>query len=156
MFGLPKLGAGDVDGDNQTGPGCGNTDLIPDTQGFSVYGAQRTFGGLPYAVFRFRIGEDANSVESWHILLDMDNKFGTGTGPSNDPDATDANPGFELDITLIKRNNPGVFLTNVNGLATCPDNTGHYYPLTTNFQIVLADVTASCGDPNTYFYDIYV
>lgn len=157
MFGLPKVG-GDVPGDNQNGPNCGGTDLIPDTNGYSVYAAQGPFtyanaSTINNVIFRFRIGSDDPAVLSWHILLDVDNRFGIGPAPQNDPNATATNPGFELDITLITKNNPGIFITYVDGISSCP-TPYVFYPLTTNFQISEADL-ASCGDSD-YFYDFFV
>ena len=152
MFGIPKLGAGDVNGDNQTGPNCGVTDVIPDTQGYSVYAVRRPDplnAAINNLIFRFRIGDNANSIESWHILLDIDGLFGPGKDPNYTPD----NPGFEVDITLIKKQNPGVFLTNIDGTDGCP-NPFQSYLLSTNFQIAVADLV-TCGDPD-YFYDFYV
>ena len=152
MFGIPKLGAGDVNGDNQTGPNCGVTDVIPDTQGYSVYAVRRPDplnAAINNLIFRFRIGSNANSIESWHILLDIDGLF----GPGKDTNATADNPGFEVDITLIKKQNPGVFITNIDGTDNCP-NPFQFYPLASNFQISVADLV-TCGDPD-YFYDFYV
>lgn len=145
MFGIPKL-EGDVAGDNQTGPNCGVTDVIPDTDGYSVYAVRDANNNL---IFRFRLGNNANSIESWHILLDIDGRFGAG----KDPNAKSDNPGFEVDITLIKKQNPGVILSNIDGKTNCP-TPFKSYPLTTNFQIAVADLV-SCGDPD-YFYDFFV
>ena len=97
MFGIPQV-TGDVAGDN-TGNACGITDLIPDNKGSSAY-AVKNGNNL---IFRFRVGDNNPSVESWTILLDTDGLFG-----ATDPNATANNPGFEVDITFIKRNNAGV------------------------------------------------
>lgn len=142
MFGIPQVG-GDVAGDN-TGPSCGITDLIPDNAGHSVY-AVRDGNNL---IFRFRVGDDNPSVESWTILLDTDGLYGPA-----DPNATAGNPGFEVDITFIKRNNAGVFVYNINGLDNCP-TPQLSYPIASHFQISIAD-EVTCGDPD-YFYDFYV
>ena len=144
MFGVPILGSGDVTGDN-TGKSCGITDLIPDTKGFSVYAVKDAANNL---IFRFRVGDNNPSVEAWTILLDTDGLFG-----ANDPNATAENPGFEVDISLIKNSNFGVIVYNIDGLSNCstPLLT---YSLDTHFQISVAD-EASCGDPD-YFYDFYV
>ena len=53
-------------------------------------------------IFRFRLGTNNPSVEAYTILIDTDGKI----GPS-DPNATANNPGFEIDITLIKMRNKG-------------------------------------------------
>jgi gliding motility-associated-like protein len=157
MFGLPKVG-GDLPGDNQNGPNCGGTDLIPDINGYSVYAAHGPFtyannSTIDNVIFRFRIGDDDPNVQAWHILLDVDNRFGIGAAPENDPNANSTNPGFELDITLITKNNPGVFITYIDGISSCP-TPYKSYPLTTNFQISVADL-ASCNNPD-YFYDFFV
>ena len=142
MFGIPQVG-GDVAGDN-IGNACGITDLIPDNKGHSVY-AVKEGNNL---IFRFRVGDDNPSVESWTILLDTDGLFG-----ASDPNATANNPGFELDVTFIKRNNAGVYVYNIDGISGCPSPQLNY-PINAYFQISIAD-EVSCGDPD-YFYDFYV
>ncbi len=144
MFGIPILGAGDVTGDN-VGNSCGITDLIPDTKGYSAYAVHDSNDNL---IFRFRVGDNNPSVEAWTILLDTDGLFG-----ANDPNSTPDNPGFELDITLIKRNNAGVFVYNIDGIQSCP-NPDFFYSINSNFQISQAD-ESSCGDPD-FFYDYYI
>lgn len=143
MFGIPQLG-GDVTGDN-TGNSCGITDLIPDNRGYSSYAVR---DGANNLIFRFRVGDDNPSVESWTILLDTDGLFG-----ASDPNATPENPGFEIDITLIKRNNAGVYVYNIDGIDSCPSEL-LFYSINSNFQISIAD-EITCGDPD-YFYDYYV
>ena len=143
MFGVPQL-SGDVTGDN-IGNNCGITDLIPDSTGHSVYAVRDVNNNL---IFRFRVGDDNPSVEAWTILLDTDGLFG-----ANDPNATAFNPGFEIDITLIKNSNQGVKVYNINGIESCPPEL-LTYPFSTHFQISIAD-EVTCGDPD-YFYDFYV
>ncbi len=143
MFGLPKLG-GDVTGDN-TGQSCGITDLIPDKNGFSVYALRDASNNL---IFRFRVGKNNPSVEGWTILLDTDGLFG-----ASDPNTTTDNPGFEIDLTLVKRQNAGVFIYNIDGIDKCSQPLKNY-PLSSNFQISVAD-EVSCGDAD-FFYDFFV
>jgi gliding motility-associated-like protein len=88
-------------------------------------------------------------VEAWSILLDTDGLFGIGV----DPNATANNPGFEIDITMIKNSNKGVYVYNIDGIESCPTPILSY-PLDTHFQIAIAD-EVSCGSPD-YFYDFYV
>jgi len=145
MFGIPKVANGEVDGDNVGNP-CGITDLIPDKNGFSVYAFRDANNNL---ICRFRVGDNNPSVEAWTLLLDVDGLF----GPGKDPNATADNPGFELDITLIKRNNAGILVYNIDGTDKCGSSIANY-SIATNFQISLAD-EVSCGDPD-YFYDFYV
>ena len=157
MFGLPKIGDGDVEGDNR-GTRCGITDLIPDslnatTLGYSVYAKRLVNNKL---MFRFRVGDDNSSVESWSILVDTDGLFGPkpvaegGEGPNYTSD----NPGFELDITLIKRNNAGVYVYNIAGIDNCPKEL-LFFPIQSHFQISLDGGGGTCGDPD-YYYDYYV
>jgi gliding motility-associated-like protein len=143
MFGIPKL-TGDAIKDN-IGQPCGITDLIPDNQGYSVYALRDANNNL---IFRFRVGNNNPSVEAWTILLDVDGLFG-----SADPNATGINPGFEIDITLIKRQNAGVFVYNIDGITNCPQPLLNF-PIVSNFQIAVAD-EVTCGDLD-YFYDFYV
>jgi hypothetical protein len=143
MFGIPKL-SGDVTGDN-VGNNCGITDLTPDSLGYSVYAVRDNNNNL---IFRFRVGDDNPSVEAWTILLDTDGLFG-----AKDPNSTAENPGFEIDITLIKNRNKGIFVYNIDGIDSCPTPLLSY-PFSTHFQIAIAD-EVTCGDPD-YFYDYFV
>ena len=147
MFGIPQIGNGDVTNDN-IGNSCGITDLIPDSKGHSVYAVHQTSNNQDNLIFRFRVGDNNPSVEAWSILLDTDGLFG-----ANDPNATASNPGFEIDITFIKRNNAGVYVYNIDGIQSCPTPLLSY-SINSNFQISIADLV-TCGDPD-YFYDFYV
>ena len=147
MFPIPQLGSGDVTNDN-IGNSCGITDLIPDIKGQSVYAVHQTGPNQDNLIFRFRVGDDNPSVESWTILLDTDGLYG-----ANDPNSTPDNPGFEIDITLIKRNNAGVYVYDIDGIDNCPSPLLSY-PIDSHFQISIADLV-TCGDPD-YFYDFYV
>ncbi len=145
MFGIPIVGDGDVLNDNQAGPNCGTTDLTVDNQGFSVYGVLDNNGNL---IFRFRIGDSNPSVEAYTILIDSDGKIGP-----DDPNATPNNPGFEIDITLIKNASKGVYIYNIDGIESCPTPEFNY-SYASNFQIAVADIV-SCGTPD-YFYDYFI
>ncbi len=144
MFGIPIVGDGDVSGDVQAGQVCGVTDLSVDTAGYSVYGVLEA-GNL---IFRFRIGDDKPSVQSYSILIDTDNRIG-----ADDPNATGDNPGFELLISLIKNQNKGIYVYNIDGVEGCPDPVA-VYPFNTHFQSSVAGTT-SCNDAD-YFYDYYI
>ena len=144
MFGLPKSADGEVLNDIQAGANCGTTELTYDNRGFSVYGVHKN-GNL---IFRFRVANDKPSVEAYTILIDTDGKIG-----ADDPNSTAENPGFEIDITLIKNNSKGVYVYNIDGIDSCP-NPLLFYPLSSNFQIAIAD-EVSCSDPD-YFYDYFV
>ncbi len=142
MFGLPFAGDGETDGDAQQS--CSTTDLATDTTGFSSYGVLEN-GNL---IFRFRLAGNRPSVESYTILIDTDNLI----GPS-DPNYTPDNPGFEVDITLIKNKSKGVFVYNIDGIDNCPGILASY-PFSTHFQSSVAGTT-SCNDAD-YFYDFYI
>lgn len=145
MFGIPIYADGEVLNDIQAGASCGVTDLTVDSRGFTVYGVMSTSGDL---IFRFRIANDKPSVEAYTILIDTDGKIG-----SDDPNSNAENPGFEIDITLIKNKSKGVFVYDVDGISDCPTPL-HSYSYDSHFQIAIADIV-SCGNPD-YFYDIYV
>ena len=145
MFGIPINGPGDVLADNQVGPKCGITDITVDPKGYGVYGVIDNSDNL---IFRFRLGTNNPSVESYTILIDTDGRIGT-----DDPNSTPNNPGFEIDITLIKNSNQGVFVYNIDGIESCPTALLNY-GFDSHFQIAIADVV-SCGNPD-YFYDYYV
>lgn len=145
MFGIPKVGSGDTLADNQAGAKCGITDITVDNKGYGVYGVIDNSDNL---IFRFRLGTDNPSVEAYTILIDTDGKMGV-----DDPNSTPENPGFEIDITLIKNKNRGVYVFNIDGIESCPDPLRNY-SFDTHFQIATADVV-SCSNPD-YFYDFYV
>src|SRR5690349_21618946 len=94
MFGLPISEDGEVLNDIQAGPNCGTTELTVDSRGFAVYGVLTPSGNL---FFRFRVANDKPSVEAYTVLIDTDGNMGT-----DDANSTPNNPGFEIDITLIK------------------------------------------------------
>ncbi|HLF33770.1 MAG TPA: hypothetical protein VI583_06020, partial [Cyclobacteriaceae bacterium] len=145
MFGLPIHANGEVLNDIQSGALCGTTDLSVDTTGYAVYGVIDDFGNL---IFRFRLAGDRPSVEAYTVLLDTDGKMG-----AEDPNSTANNPGFEIDITLIKNNSQGVFVYNLDGIESCPSPTLSY-SFAANFQKSVADIE-SCGDED-YFLDFFV
>lgn len=145
MFGIPIVGSGDSLADNQAGAKCGITDITVDNRGYGVYGVLDNNDNL---IFRFRLGNDNPSVEAYTILIDTDGKMG-----ADDPNSTPENPGFEVDITLIKNKNKGVSIFNIDGIESCPTPLRDY-GFDTHFQIAVADVV-SCGNPD-YFYDFYV
>jgi len=145
MFGLPKVGSGDTLADNQAGAKCGITDITVDNKGYGVYAALDNSDNL---IFRFRLGTNNPSVEAYSILIDTDGKMGP-----DDPNSTPNNPGFEIDITLIKNSNKGVFVYNIDGIESCPTELANF-GFDSHFQIAIADVV-SCSNPD-YFYDFFV
>jgi len=145
MFGIPIHANGEVLNDLQAGAACGTTDLTADSNGFTAYGVLSTSGNL---IFRFRIANDKPSVEAYTILIDTDKKIGP-----DDPNANAENPGFEIDITLIKNKSKGVYVYNVDGIDSCPTQQ-LFYSYDSHFQIAVADIV-SCSNPD-YFYDFYV
>ncbi|MFC2124644.1 tandem-95 repeat protein [Bacteroidota bacterium] len=145
MFGIPVYKEGEVLNDILAGAQCGTTDLTPDTDGFSVYGVLDDNDNL---IFRFRITGDRPSVESYTILIDTDQRMG-----DEDPNSTANNPGFEIDITLIKNQNKGVFVYNIDGIESCP-TPDLSYAFDTHVQKAIAGLT-SCGDED-FFYDYFV
>ncbi|MDZ4715623.1 MAG: Ig-like domain-containing protein [Cytophagales bacterium] len=145
MFGLPISGSGEALGDNQVGPNCGSTDITVDSLGFGVYAVLDNADNF---IFRFRVGANNSSVQSYSILIDTDGKMGT-----DDPNSTPNNPGFEIDITLIKNSNKGVYIFNIDGIQGCPTAL-RQYSYNSHFQISIADII-TCSNLD-YFYDFYV
>ncbi|MEP2671110.1 MAG: Ig-like domain-containing protein [Cyclobacteriaceae bacterium] len=145
MFGIPIFEDGETLNDIQAGAACGTTELTVDSRGFTAYGVLTTSGDL---VFRFRVAKDRPSVEAYTILIDTDKKVG-----ADDPNSNSINPGFEIDITLIKNKSKGVYVYDVDGIDNCPTE-DLFYDYDSHFQIAIADIV-SCGDPD-YFYDYYV
>jgi gliding motility-associated-like protein len=148
MFGLPKVGDGDVIGD-AAGPSCSNTDLTPDSQGYSAYAILKD-GNL---IFRFRVANNKQNVPGYSVLIDTDGLL----GPS-DPDYVEGsrNPGFEIDITLIRGPSAvshGVRVYDIDGgNNNCSAILS--YPITNNHQRAIGDIV-SCNQ-YSYFYDFYV
>lgn len=145
MFGIPYFGDGEALSDTQVGPSCGTTDLTVDTDGHSAYAVLDDDNNL---IFRFRLAAERPSVEAYTILIDTDGKI----GPS-DPNYSETNPGFEIDITLIKNASQGITVYNIDGVSGCPTPL-LAYDYSSHFQVAIADI-ASCGDQD-YFYDFYV
>lgn len=145
MFGIPIVGSGEALADNQVGAKCGITDITVDSLGFGAYAILDDADNL---IFRFRIGTDNPSVEAYTILIDTDGKIGP-----NDPNATPNNPGFEIDITLIKNNSQGIVLFNIDGIESCPTPI-KTYGFNSNFQIAVADIITCSG--LDYFYDFFI
>lgn len=145
MFGLPISEDGEVLNDIQAGPNCGTTELTVDSRGFAVYGVLTPSGNL---FFRFRVANDKPSVEAYTVLIDTDGNMGT-----DDPNSTTNNPGFEIDITLIKNKSKGIYVYNLDGIESCPSALLSY-DYDSNFQIAIAD-EVSCSDPD-FFYDFFV
>ncbi len=143
MFGIPISESGEVLNDIQAGAACGTTELAVDTTGFAAYGLLDDFGNL---IFRFRLAGDRPSVEAYTVLVDTDGLFGDA-----DPNQTPNNPGFELDITLIKNQRVSVF--NLDGQDGCPAEV-LTYDIDTHYQKSIAG-TESCDDAD-FFYDFYV
>ncbi|MEQ8531999.1 MAG: hypothetical protein RIB86_09105, partial [Imperialibacter sp.] len=148
MFGLPKVGDGDVIGD-AAGPSCSNTDLTPDSQGYSAYAILKD-GNL---IFRFRVANNKQNVPGYSVLIDTDGLL----GPS-DPDYVEGsrNPGFEIDITLIRGPSAishGVKVYNIDG-GNNNCSAILTYPITNNYQRAIGD-NVSCNQ-YSYFYDFYV
>lgn len=145
MFGIPISGSGEALRDNQAGASCGITDITVDTKGFGAYAVIDNNNNL---IFRFRIGTNKPSVEAYTILIDTDRKMG-----ADDPNSTPNNPGFEVDITLIKNSSKGVYIFNIDGIQSCPTALKNY-SFNSNFQISVADIV-TCNDLD-YFYDYFV
>jgi gliding motility-associated-like protein len=144
MFGLPKSAEGEALNDIQAGANCGTTELTYDNRGFSVYGVLKN----GFLIFRFRVAKNQPSVEAYSILIDTDGLVGP-----DDPNSMPENPGFEIDITMIKNQTKGIYVYNIDGIESCPTEVLRYN-LNSNFQIAIAD-EVSCSDPD-YFYDFYV
>jgi gliding motility-associated-like protein len=146
MFGIPYYGSGEALRDNQVGPQCGTTDIIVDEKGFGVYAVLDDNNNL---IFRFRVGTNSPSVEAYTVLIDTDGKFG-----AEDPNATGLNPGFEIDITMVKNQQTGgVYVYDVDGVSDCSKMLKKY-EFQTNVQLAIADLI-SCNNPD-YFYDFYI
>jgi gliding motility-associated-like protein len=145
MFGIPYYGDGEALNDTQVGPNCGSSDLTVDPNGFSVYAVLDDNQNL---IFRFRVASNSGGALAYTILIDTDGKI----GPS-DPNYSQTNPGFEIDITLFKKNGGTVNVYDIDGAVGCPTSLLSY-PNSSHFQRSIADI-ASCGDQD-YFYDIYV
>lgn len=144
MFGIPIFAEGEAVGD-VSGKDCSVTDLSLDSAGYALYAYLDDNKNL---IFRFRLGGDRNSVESYSVLVDIDNLIG-----EDDPNSTSENPGFEYAITLIQRS--GVYVYDIDGVTSCP-TAFLSYDHETNQQKSLAG-TFNCDDEDSdIFIDFYI
>lgn len=133
--------------DLSAGPNCSFTDFVDEGDEDPV---QSYLDASNNWLFRMRMGRAIFNAKSYSILVDTDGLFGN-TGPNADPDFTNDNPGFEIEIVLATKF--GVFVYDVNtATPTCTPVLS--YPGTTNYQKSIA-LTTNCGDPD-YFYDFFV
>ncbi|WP_316632483.1 hypothetical protein [uncultured Flavobacterium sp.] len=131
--------------DLSAGPNCSFTDFVDQGDQDPV---QSYLDGNGNWLFRMRMGSTSPNSKSYSILIDTDGKFG-GVGPNADPQYSNSNPGFEIEIVLAT--NFGVFVYDVNNNNCTPVIS---YTGTTNYQKSIA-LTTSCGNPD-YFYDFFV
>ena len=96
------------DNDIKESTGCDNYEMVED----AARGANTAYyytadpdgirnNGDELVLFRFRVARWDNGSAAFSILIDTDNRFGF-TGPTRDPNAVAGNPGFELEVVLIK------------------------------------------------------
>ncbi|MCC9020690.1 immunoglobulin domain-containing protein, partial [Flavobacterium lipolyticum] len=131
--------------DLSAGPNCSFTDFVDQGDQDPV---QSYLDGNGNWLFRMRMGSSSPNSKSYSILIDTDGKFG-GVGPNADPQYSNSNPGFEIEIVLAT--NFGVFVYDVNNNNCTPVIS---YAGTTNYQKSIA-LTTSCSNPD-YFYDFFV
>ncbi|OXA86922.1 hypothetical protein B0A62_22945, partial [Flavobacterium hydatis] len=127
------------------GPNCSFTDFVDQGDQDPV---QAYLDGNGNWLFRMRLGSTSPNSKSYSILIDTDGKFG-GIGPNADPQYSNSNPGFEIEIVLAT--NFGVYVYDVNNNNCTPVIS---YAGTTNYQKSIA-MTTSCGNAD-YFYDFFV
>lgn len=100
------------------GGGCGNTDIVEDSDGgsdyayYSIVDPDNTAdNGDEYLVFALRLSDKINGSFGFTFLLDIDNNCNTG-----DADAVCGNPCFEYEVQLSTNNKGGsVVLYNIDG-----------------------------------------
>lgn len=112
------LGGVEPDSDIQTGGGCGNTDLVTDSNGGQDYAYYTVVDpdGIAdnndeYLVFALRVANKTNGAFGFSFLMDSDNNCGT-----TDPNNVCGNPCFEYEIQLATGNSGGsVSVYDVDG-----------------------------------------
>lgn len=133
--------------DPLAGPNCSFVDIVTSTDESSVYYYLNASNNL---LVRFRLGGYSPNSKGYSLLLDTDQKIGF-SGPNADPNAVTGNPGFEIEISL--QTNFGVYLYNVDGLATGVQK-GSALPYD-DYCMKSVALTTNCGDAD-YFYDFYI
>jgi hypothetical protein len=129
--------------DLATGPSCGFTDFVQNTNKYSTATA---FDGT-YIFFRFRLGAFSPASKGYSILIDTDQLFGAA-----DPSPNDTH-GFEIEIEYVT--NFGVRVYNVDNIPIGTNGTLiQTYPESQYSQKVIA-LTVECGNPDV-FYDFFV
>jgi|GEM_PF-3902637 len=110
----------EAEGDLQIGQSCGGTDFTDNP----AYPGKNAFyyvlnpdnsveaNGDEKIIFRMRLAKNNAAQLGFSILMDTDNKF----GKSIDPNYSDVNPGFELEI-IYGGLNKGVQVVHVDGTA---------------------------------------
>ncbi|MDW3649043.1 MAG: hypothetical protein R8P61_18375 [Bacteroidia bacterium] len=112
------LPGNDPNNDLSSGGGCGNTDIVTDTDGGSDYAYYSVVdpdgtadNGDEYLAFALRISNKINGAFGFSFLMDSDNNCG-----GSDGNAVCGNPCFEYEVQLSTSNAGGdVELYNVDG-----------------------------------------
>ncbi len=133
--------------DVATGPSCGFTDFVQNTNKYSAATAFQNIGGVDYLYFRFRLGGFSPASKGYSILIDTDQLFGTA-----DPNYNTYNPGFEIEVQYVT--NFGVRVYNVDGLTSGNGTLITTYPESQHAQKVIA-LTTDCGNLDV-FYDFFI
>ena len=136
---------GEPTSDINNGPDCGFTDFVDS----GTEDPALTFVDAGnHWLFRMRMGSALPNAKSYSVLVDTDGLFGN-SGPNADPDYSDDNPGFEIEIVLAT--SFGVFVYDVNTPNCSPVIS---YPGNTNYHKAIAH-SEICGQLN-YFLDFFV
>lgn len=158
------LGGIDPNDDLQAGGGCGNTDIVTDTDGGSDYAYYSVVdpdgsadNGDEYLAIALRISDKVNGAFGFSFLMDSDNNCG-----SLDANAVCGNPCFEYEIQLSTSNAGGTVevyeIDGCYGTNDCDTKAGGTAeicnPCNTEGIQVCADSSA-CGD-GPVFWVYYV
>lgn len=150
-------------GDLRRGPSHLYSDFVPsktsDAASYYMY-FRSSPANSEALLFRLRMGGIMPGSKGYSILIDTDQKFGSG-GPTADPNyvaattGTNGNPGFELEVVLTTQTSlqTGIALYNVDGTST-PSLVWSANDYTQYSQVSLAG-TSDNGDPDFYL-DFFV
>jgi hypothetical protein len=142
--------------DLQIGQSCGGTDFTDNP----AYPGKNAFyhvlnpdnsveaNGDEKIIFRMRLAKNNSAQLGFSILIDTDNKF----GKSIDPNYTEVNPGFELEI-IYGGINKGVQIVHVDG--TAMGKILKQYPGNERIQKSLAQ-HSTCESSKAIFLDVIV
>ena len=129
-------------GDLTTGSAGGATDIVTATGNQSCYILYREVSGVPYLVFRLRLGGASTASKGYSFLIDTDGDF-PGTG---------VNPGFEKEVQMATGNNGTVSIITYDANGNVSNRKDYGIDGHSQRSIALS----KAGSNPDYFYDFFI